>query len=35
MLNMTNPMFDNVEFKESLNNTDDLFLSDLDRQANV
>lgn len=28
-------MFDNVEFKEFMNETEDLFLMDLDRQTNI
>jgi hypothetical protein len=35
MLNSINPMFDNVEFKEFMNETEDLFLMDLDRQTNI
>ena len=35
MLNSINPLFDNIEFKEFMDDTGDLFLTDLDRQDNI
>ena len=35
ILNSINPLFDNIEFKEFMDETDDLFLMDLDRQDNI
>lgn len=32
MLNSSNPIFDNIEFKEEMKNTEDLFLQDYERQ---
>ena len=35
MLNGTTPMHDNIEFKEDMQNTEDLFISDYERQRHV
>jgi hypothetical protein len=35
MLNSINPLFDNIEFKEFMDDTGDLFLTDLERQDNI
>lgn len=35
MLNNTNPLFDNVEFREETEDTEDLFLADFERQENI
>lgn len=35
MLNSTIPLFDNVEFKEEIEDSGDLFLTDLERQENI
>ena len=35
MLNSINPMFDNIEFKELINDCEDLFDSNLDREFNM
>ena len=35
MLNSINPLFDNIEFKEFLDRTEDLFLMDQERQDNI
>ncbi len=35
MLNNVNPLFDNIEFKEFIDLTEDLFLMDLERQDNI
>ena len=32
MLNSTNPIFDNIEFREEIADTEDLFQKDLERQ---
>ena len=32
MLNSSNPIFDNIEFKEEMKNTEELFLQDYERQ---
>ena len=34
-MNSINPLFDNIEFKEFMNETEDLFLMDLERQENI
>ena len=35
MLNSTNPIFDNIEFKEEIEDTEDLFQTDLERQHSI
>lgn len=35
MLNSINSVFDNIEFKEFMDDTGDLFLTDLERQDNI
>ena len=35
MLNSINPLFDNIEFKEYMDDTEDLFVTDLERQDNI
>jgi len=35
MLNSTNPIFDNIEFKEQIDDTDELFQMDLERQQSI
>lgn len=35
MLRNASPLFDNIEFKEEMVGTEDLFLQDLERQANI
>jgi hypothetical protein len=35
MLNSTNPIFDNIEFKEEIEDTEDLFQTDLERQQSI
>jgi hypothetical protein len=35
ILSSINPLFDNIEFKEFMDETEDLFLMDMDRQENI
>ena len=35
MMSSSNPIFDNIEFKEEIQDTEDLFQDDLERQKNI
>lgn len=35
MLNSANPIFDNIEFKEQIDDTEELFQMDLERQQSI
>lgn len=35
LLNSTNPIFDNIEFREEIAETEDLFQKDLERQLSI